>query len=59
MNPPNDQKSLRDEFAMAALTGLLTIKETYVIAGSKPDGDVWVAESAYDLADAMLLQRKK
>ncbi len=59
MDPKNDQKTLRDEFAMAALTGMLTIKETYLIAEKKPDGDAWVAETAYELADAMLAQRLK
>ncbi len=55
MNPQNDQKSLRDEFAMAALTGL--------IANGKTDPEEYtyefIAMVAYKFADRMLAERKK
>lgn len=41
------QRTLRDEFAMAAL------------AGSNPDSPRYLAEWAYDVADAMIEARKK
>jgi len=50
--PPN--KTLRDEFAMAALTGLL--------AGLESDGHLAhddAAQFAYDRADAMMKEREK
>lgn len=54
-----NQKTLRDEFAMAALTGILTIEATYHAAMKESDPDGTVAEGAYKLADAMLAARKK
>ena len=44
------QKTLRDEFAMAALNGLVSRYGTL-----SPDG---IAETAYDLANAMMEARK-
>lgn len=50
--PP--QKTLRDEFAMAALTGLITrhLQDRPVLVES-------VVDDAYTFADAMLAQRRK
>jgi hypothetical protein len=55
----NETKTLRDEFAMAALTGLLSIPDTYKAASNEPEADKWIARGAYELADAMMAQRKK
>jgi len=55
-NPPLcvDRETLRDKFAMAALTGLLS---------AEPDNEVYdlrvVTMRAYQVADAMLDARKK
>lgn len=59
MDPAKETKTLRDEFAMAALTGLLSIPETYKHAADMSDSDGWIAGGAYALADAMLAERKK
>lgn len=55
----NDQKTLRDEFAMAALTGLMS-EDIYTVAikTGKPIPD-FCASMAYEIADAMLKQRNK
>lgn len=45
-----DQKTLRDEFAMAALSGLLADTEI-----RQPWRDF--AKDAYDMADAMMAER--
>ncbi len=47
-------KTLRDEFAMAALTGLLNIP-------TWPEGirNMGVAKASYELADAMLAARQQ
>lgn len=47
------RRKLRDQFAMAALTGL--------VASDTSNGKSWkiIAESAYASADAMLAQREK
>ncbi len=47
------EKTLRDEFAMAALTGLFASK--YKLTGA-PD---WDAVTAYEYADAMLKAREE
>ena len=44
-----EQKTLRDEFAMAALTGLIV----------KFSGSALEAEYAYKIADAMMKAREK
>lgn len=47
-NPQPEEKTLRDEFAMAALTGIL-------VHGSHQVGEAYRnAEIAYNMADAML-----
>lgn len=59
-----DTPELRDQFAMAALTGFLSNSEG-VQAGaepmtsylSRPENAAWVAEKAYVIADAMLAAR--
>ena len=48
---PND-KTLRDEFAMAALTGLITLAP-YI---SHPNR---LVRDAYDIADAMMKERSQ
>lgn len=47
----HDVKTLRDEFAIAALTGILA-------RSSRTQNDEAVAEDAYEIADAMLEARK-
>lgn len=49
---PYKEKELRDEFALAALTGILSDPNS---AGSNE----YIAAQAYDYADAMLEARKK
>ena len=52
-----DEKTLRDEFAMQALNGLLA--NPYEITGEDFDEvTVIVADMAYEYADAMLERRK-
>jgi hypothetical protein len=46
------RKTLRDEFAMAALTGLVSGR-----AGSHPSDQANYAKRAYEIADAMLKAR--
>lgn len=48
--PETPTKTLRDEFAMAALTGL--------IIGDKVHGPVSIVDDAYRAADAMMAARK-
>ncbi len=49
----NDNKTLRDEFAMAALTGILANLYDEIVDIKN------VAESAYAVANQMMEQRKK
>ena len=52
-------KTLRDEFAMAALSALLTVKVGEVGASNMHSGHAWqVAVNAYSLADAMMKARE-
>ena len=54
---PQHYKDLRDEFAMAALTGLLSDSRTIVAAS--PSSCKTIAGSAYEYADYMLAERVK
>lgn len=47
----NERRSVRDDMAMAALTGLLANEATY------KNSHEWLAREAYYLADAMLRVR--
>ena len=49
IKPVKESVTLRDQFAMAALTGLLSYSY---------DGPAYAAEQAYIFADAMLKERK-
>lgn len=54
------KKTLRDEFAMAALTGLLAnqkLAARSLAAGGAESG--WFEECAYEFADAMMKERHK
>jgi hypothetical protein len=55
-----ERKQLRDEFAKAALQGLVGISsssgEPY---GGEENHRAWIAAEAYALADAMLAEREK
>jgi hypothetical protein len=48
---PHAYKTLRDEFAMAALTGLLALDKTFDYSNH--------VMTSYKIADAMLKARKK
>lgn len=58
---PHRGETLRDRFAMAALTGLLanTTFTDAVIARETDDPPGYVSASAYAIADAMLAEREK
>jgi hypothetical protein len=51
-------KALRDEFAMAALTGLLSNPNFDVKPGLEKERDQAYAEDAYSIDDAMLEARE-
>lgn len=60
----NTPKTLRDEFAMAALTGIVSIEAMFVVAGKEARANNTTTEdqlavTAYQIADAMLKQRLK
>lgn len=50
---PTETKTLRDEFAMAALTGLIQIQNPEDVITEV------IAMNAYEIADAMLRVRNK
>ena len=52
-----EQKTLRDEFAMAALSGALANKRTKHIEDICSEGMSILSEYCYELADAMLAAR--
>jgi hypothetical protein len=54
----NITKTLRDEFAMAALTGLLANRKLMEQFLADPEHEDWFADLAYQNADAMLRERK-
>lgn len=62
---PQPSRTLRDEFAMAALTGLIANSENCE-KGMEPtisylartQNGAWLAQSAYAIADAMMEARK-
>lgn len=56
--PDTPAKTLRDEFAMAALGGLLGRSWDHLNLDDKALFSIW-AEGAYTLADAMLAARKE
>ncbi|MEO1240839.1 MAG: hypothetical protein AAFX54_02935 [Pseudomonadota bacterium] len=62
-NKIKERQRLRDEFAMAALTGIIsaTHAETRQAQGSRRDVDwtAYYADAAYNVANAMLAARKK
>ncbi len=64
MNPPTENKTLRDEFAMAALTGLIS-SDLFVEKANEQSGGHGIKrrelliQEAYLFADAMLEARKK
>ncbi len=51
------KKTLRDEFAIAALTGLLANKKLMEQFLTDPEHEDWFADLAYQHADAMLRER--
>ena len=55
-------RSLRDEFAMAALTGLLSnaqiAKEAVKLQIGPLENQSWHASTAYEFADAMMKERE-
>jgi len=55
--PKADLSSLRDEFAMRAMQGIISAGTSYDYEGRKPL-DV-IVEHAYTVADAMLQERAK
>jgi len=58
-NPPVSAKTLRDEFAMAALAGLLAnpkLQKEILAKGGANSG--WIEESAWGWADGMMEKRK-
>lgn len=64
-HPLPETETLRDRFAMAALTGYLSNGEASLNGAeptgyfvSKEDGRKWVAEWSYLMADAMMEARK-
>jgi len=54
----NITKTLRDEFAMAVLTGLLANRKLMEQFLADPEHEDWFADLAYQSADAMLRERK-
>ncbi len=50
--------TMRDQFAMAALTGILGNEDADLIASLKPDGARDLANHTYKLADAMMKARQ-
>jgi len=60
-HPVLEESTLRDYFAAAALTGLVSQLGTIAMAEqkSKVDGVDIAASAAYDFADAMLKAREK
>ena len=53
--PPSTAVTLRDLFAMAALSGLIAVGAIKVPSGTKEG----LSEAAYEIADAMLAERSK
>ena len=52
--------SIRDYFAAKAMQSLISMRESYQSAiESDKDCGVFISESAYDFADAMLAEREK
>lgn len=58
-NLDDQPKTLRDEFAMAALTGMLAANPQGVPGMNEDNVDEIMAREAYASADAMLAERKK
>jgi hypothetical protein len=59
VTPVPEKVTLRDQYAMAALTGLLAnpnLQEHILKTGGAMGG--WIEESAWSWADAMMEQRK-
>ena len=54
-----EESKLRDEFAKAALTGILASASTFTIDGERVVGEKWFSRLAYLYADAMLKARKE
>lgn len=59
------EEKLRDEFAMAALSGILANRDDDAVSGepmisylSRGGSTKWIAEMAYGIADAMMEARK-
>lgn len=52
-----DQKTLRDEFAMAAMREILAHRETIHISDFSTETFEFVGVAAYQVADAMLAAR--
>lgn len=62
--PEDKPKTLRDEFAMAALTGFLSTEAMFpatvkAAQEAKCTSEAFLAAAAYGMADAMLAERKK
>lgn len=51
-----EERDYLDRAAMAALTGLVRIPRAYP---GDPNGRILLAETAYDIADEMLAERKR
>lgn len=54
--PEPDLMTLRDRFAMAALTGMLASDR---LSATWAKDTAWAAQKAYAIADAMLAERSK
>jgi hypothetical protein len=63
--PPNeDRKTLRDEFATAAMAAIISTSAEanavgYAVATTGGDPSAFISDLAYGFADAMLAARKK
>ena len=56
---PKEEVSVRDRFAMAALSGMLAHSTRYKPREEGADWHWSIAKEAYELADAMMERRKK
>lgn len=56
---PEDRLSVRDRFAMAALSGMLAHSTRYKPREEGADWHWSIAKEAYELADAMMKRREK
>jgi hypothetical protein len=52
-SPPSKPRTLRDEFAMAALTGICASPLSNAGVGTEK-----IAQAAYEVADEMLIERE-